>query len=288
MVKILPSKLETLEAEVQDKLTAMLQSSTDGIASVIADRVTTSNGAVDLPVILPVSGMEEWNSQKNVRSLYVKELLTKVKNWYMAVGINAYDFEDEQFGLYASAINGMIANAAKEYDKQVCAVLTANPATATGAALFSDTQTWAGEAATQDNLLGLALDETNLGTAVATLESFKDQNGEPLGRTATHLIVPPQLKATALKLTANISSYGGFNVFGGQLQVVSSPYLSGAATTWYVADCSNGRPLVVIDRMAPTATTIDKSAETGKVLVTVDSRFVVAPTVWANIVKSVG
>lgn len=280
MIKTLSSQLEVLESEVQNKLTEMLASGTSGISGVIADQVTTSNGAVDLPVILPVSGMEEWLNSKNVRSLYVKDLLTKVRNFHLTVEVNAYDFEDEQFGLYSSAINGMLGQAQKQYDKLVCEVLTSNPTTVTGLSLFSDTQKWGSEATTQDNNLALALDETNLGTAVAALETFKDQNGEPLARQATHLIVPPQLKVKAMQLTAA--------VFGGAMQVVVSPYLSGASTTWYVADCVNGKPVSMIERMAPKVTTVDKSAEKGTILVTVDMRAVAVPTVWCNIVKSVG
>ncbi len=288
MVKILSSQLEILESEVQNKLTAMLDAPADGLASVIADKVSTTAGAVDLPVVLPVSGMEQWESTKNVRSLFVKDLLTSVKNWHLTVGIKAYDFADEKFGLYQSAINSMTSNAIKEYDKQTALTLQANPVTVTGLPLFSDVQTWKGESTTQDNNLAGALNEANLAVAVAALESFTDQNGVPLARTATHLIVPPTLRTAAAKLTASLSDGGGFNVFGGVLKVVVSPYLANQPTTWYVADCENGKPLVVLDRMAPTSTTLDESAKTGEIIVTVDSRFTVAPTIWANIVRSVG
>jgi phage major head subunit gpT-like protein len=71
------------------------------------------------------------------------------------------------------------------------------------------------------------LDETNLAAAIAALEGVKGDNGKALGVTATHIVVPPSLKYTAKKLVeAATAANGASNVMKGDLQVISTPWVS--------------------------------------------------------------
>lgn len=285
VVKLKPSQLETIESEVQ-VLADTISISPEGLAGVLCDRVSISTDTFDLVLSLPHTGMTVETNERNFRSLRIKDLLGKVDDLGLNVSIPTYDILDDKFGVYAADIRSMIAAAQNEYDRRTALALQANALTPTGVALFSDTQSWFGESTTQDNNLGLALDETNLASAISALESFKDADGQPLNRMATHLIVPPQLKATARKLCASQSVYGGYASFG-DITVVSSGYLSNQATTWYVADASGQRPLRLFDRMAPVATTVE-DVLTKSTKVMIDARFKVVPAYWCNIVKSVG
>lgn len=71
------------------------------------------------------------------------------------------------------------------------------------------------------------LDETTLQAAISAVESFKGDNGKPLGITATHLVVPPSLKYTAKKLVEAVTAANGAtNVMAGDLKVLSTAFLS--------------------------------------------------------------
>jgi phage major head subunit gpT-like protein len=67
------------------------------------------------------------------------------------------------------------------------------------------------------------LDETQLQAAIAAMENFKGDNGQPLNLSPTHLIVPPALKYTAKKLVeAANNAAGATNVMAGDLKVLST------------------------------------------------------------------
>ena len=71
------------------------------------------------------------------------------------------------------------------------------------------------------------LDEAALQSAISALESFRGDNGKPLGITATHLVVPPALKYTAKRLVeAANNANGATNIMAGDLKVLSTAFLN--------------------------------------------------------------
>jgi phage major head subunit gpT-like protein len=104
------------------------------------------------------------------------------------------------------------------------------------------------------NSLQLALDATNLETAVQTLEGLKDDRGEEISIVADILLVPRALRKTALELTESEltpeSAENAINVHN-TIQTVVWPFLSDT-TAWFVLDSTMARTyLKWFDRIAP-------------------------------------
>lgn len=71
------------------------------------------------------------------------------------------------------------------------------------------------------------LDATNFAAAVAAMESFKNDEGRPLGVRPTLLVVPPSLRAAALTLLkAEKAAGGATNIYAGTADVLVSPWLA--------------------------------------------------------------
>lgn len=121
-------------------------------------------------------------------------------------------------------------------------------------------------ATTYDNLFALALDKTNFNTVWSTMVSYIGENGRPLNVLPDTLIVPPQLKLTALEIMQSTTYGQGSaatnaidNVMKGWANVVVLPELAGDPTRWYVADLSKSlKPFGFQKRSAPTLTARDQ------------------------------
>jgi phage major head subunit gpT-like protein len=70
------------------------------------------------------------------------------------------------------------------------------------------------------------LNDTNYAAARAAMMSFRQDNGEPLNVTPTHLVVPPALEAAALQVVnADRNAAGAANIWQGTAELVVSPYV---------------------------------------------------------------
>jgi len=94
-----------------------------------------------------------------------------------------------------------------------------------------------------DNNLTLALNSTNLETAITTLMSLGDDLGEEIAVMPDYLIVPRALRKTALELTGSEltpeSANNAVNVHSG-LTAIVSPYLTDT-NAWFVVDSAMSR-----------------------------------------------
>lgn len=283
-----PQTIKDAETALNLVLDQGLKSPANTSWQILVNSFTVATDDARLPISLPLGRLEEEKGSLTVDSIKLKDFLVSCKPWYKIVGVPSRAYETDTVGLYDSALATLPQAAVKQMSYLVAKALIDNANTVTGNPLFSDTQTWNGESTTQDNNLGLALDATNLATAVGTLEAFTDQFGVSLGRKATHLIVPTKLKLKAMELVGNLNAQGGYNVFAGALEVIVLPELDSAATTWYVADLVNGKPLVFAERQAPRVTSQDRTFDLREVQYQVDMVATCAPGLWCNIVKSVG
>jgi phage major head subunit gpT-like protein len=290
MINTQSDTLQAVQAAVSDKVASVFeQYKLDSIASKISEVIPVTTSAVTFHVPYPIGVMEELLGPKQVESLSIQDLTAAVKNFHKTLGMSSYDIEDDNLGIYQGQINQIANVASRQYDILLANAIIANSSnTVTGEAMFANSQTWGVGATAQDNLLGLALTEDNLKTAISTLESFKGPKGNILGAHATHLVVPPALKWTALSLVAPVNAAAGFNVLAGAVEVVVLPELQVAPTTWYLFDCMAGKPFYLLNRQDPSVSTKDDTFESKQIKVSVEMRAVAVNGLWSSCVKSVG
>lgn len=289
MTTSLSNKIDVLEKGINAALLASLtQPQAQSVYSQIATVVPTTTKSTVLPIGLPIADMTEQVAESQTLSGLDLDTITAVaKRYSTGFMINWDDLQDNGtdalVDLYSFRITELTNKAAKFYDKLIVDYIVSNPTTFTGEALFANSQTWGRSATAQDNLLALALDETNLITALGTIGTFKDQFGQVISQSGmVNLVVPKALEFTAKKLVASTTTYGGVNVLSGACNVVVSEYLTDA-TDWYLTVGKD--QLLIVERQAPEVKIlVDERNE--NVMCRVKLRAAPAVGAWSSFVKS--
>jgi phage major head subunit gpT-like protein len=286
----LSNKISDLQEAINTSLLESLAKPVDSVYNQIATVIPSTAKTTNLPVGLPLSDMTHQLAESQTLSgIDIDSVAVTAKRYSTGFLINVDDLEDNGpqavIDIYSAKLRELSNKAAKFYDKLVIDYLVSNPTTFTGEALFADSQTWGRGATAQDNLLGLALSDVNLITALGNLKTFKDHLGQVIGQSGTiNLVVPPQLEFTAKALVnTSLVSAGGTNILQGAANVVVSPYLSDA-NDWYLTVGND--QLFVVERMAPTVM-ISKDERSENVLVNVKLRAGMGVGCWSSFIKSV-
>lgn len=130
--------------------------------------------------------MEEFKDEVKYNGL--SEATFSITNKDFARGIKVFrsEIEDDQLGIILTRVR-QLADRAKKFPLKLLFDLLTNGETDTcydGAAFYSNAHPARGAAPAQDNLLAgtgitTAALKTDIGTAIATMKSFKDEAGEP-------------------------------------------------------------------------------------------------------------
>lgn len=286
----LDNKISELQEAINTSLLESLAKPANSIYNQIATVIPSTSKTTNLPVGLPLSDMTAQIAESQTLSgIDNDNVAVTVKRYSTGFKINMDDLDDNStqavVDLYTPRLRELSTKAAKFYDKLVIEYLASNPTTFTGEALFANSQTWGRGGTAQDNLLALALSDTNLITALATLKTFKDHLGQVISQSGTiNLVVPPQLEYTAKSLV-NLTTVaaGGSNVLQGVANVVVSEYLTDA-NDWYLTVGND--QLFVVERMAPQVK-IDVNERSEDVMVNVKLRAGMGVGVWSSFIRSV-
>lgn len=289
MATSLSNKIESLQEAINAALLESLSkppvtSVYDQIATVIPTTAKTTS----LPIGLPMQDMSEQTPESMTASgIDNDQIAVTAKGYMTGFKLSLDDLNDNSteavVDLYTPRLRELTTKAVKFYDKLIIDYIVSNPTTFTGEALFANSQTWGRGATAQDNLLGLALDEANLITAIGAIGTFKDHLGQIISQSGQlNLIVPKALEFTAKKLVASTTTYGGVNVLAGVANVVVSEYLTDA-NDWYL---SVGKDqLMIVERQAPEVKIVQND-EFDTVLCKVKLRAAPAVGAWSSFVKS--
>lgn len=205
------------------------------------------------------SGMKEWIGARDVRGLRERTFTVTNRKFHDTIEVKEDDLLDGQIADSLSAMEQLATGAARLEEDLFLEVLEngQNLTCITGQNLFDTDHPIDFDAAgTQRNYYasGLALDATNLATAVAAMKGFKGENGRPMGRRPNILLVPSALEKTARELVeAQTVTNGGENVLSNYgLKVVVWERLS-SATRWFLMDTQGpgARGILVQRRQAP-------------------------------------
>ncbi len=213
--------------------------------------------------------LREWLGPRQAVNLSEHAHTITNRKFEGTVEVDRDQIEDDNLGLYSGLIVPQLAQATKKHPDQLLkALIQANPVGFDGKALFANDHPTFNGAGTYDNLFASsALTAPNFDTNWSVMASYTGEDGLPLTVMPNLLIVPPQLKRTALELmqssniaravqnvagTENVGAASIDNVMKGWCDVMVIPELSNQATTWYLADTSKPiKPFITQKRRAP-------------------------------------
>lgn len=211
-----------------------------------------------------VGNLRQWLGAREALNLQAQEYVLKNLPFEMTIQVDRDDIEDDNLGLYTSMIMPQLGEATKKHpDRLLADLLAANPLAYDGKALFSptgDKHVIGGYTYLNDHALALSAD--NFSTVWSTMASIVGEDGRPLGLMGNLLVVPPQLKKTAMEIMngafiaqvfgTNTAAAAPSNVLQGWADVLVVPELAGNPNGWYLADVSRMvKPFVYQDRRAP-------------------------------------
>lgn len=209
--------------------------------------------------------LREWVGPRVALNLSERTYALENKSYEATIEVDRDDIEDDNLGMYNAVVIPQLAQgAAKHTDQLLVAMLQSNsaagPTAYDGLSLFNDSHlTYGKTTTTYDNKFALALTADNFDTVWSAMTSYTGEDDQPLGVMPNLLIVPPQLKRTALEIMSSTTAAKVFgsntaaasidNVLQGWADVLVIPELAGDPTRWYLADVSKPiKPLIYQSR----------------------------------------
>ena len=217
--------------------------------------------------------MREFTDERLPAGLLEHDYSIKNKTWEASISVDRAALEDDQYGQIRIRTQQLGAEARWHQDQIVFEMLDRGFGTADtchDGQYFFDSDHSEGASGTQSNKGTSALDSTTLQAAITAMSKFVDDKGKPLGVIPDTLVVPPDLKWTAMELlksgynvdgTAN--NPGKINVLQGALDLVVSPYLTNT-TNWFVF-CTKRivKPIIFQSRIPVDFQALEANSETG-------------------------
>lgn len=245
-----------------------------------------------------IAGMREWIGPRVFHGLKERVFQIYNKHYENSIAVNLDRLADGQIADAQMAMSSLAQEAAMLPEDLLVALLEGGQAVVgyDGQFLFDTDHPTNIDSVTgtQRNYYasGLALDATNLNTAIVTMMGYRAENGRPLRSNPNLLIVPPALYKTALDLVeAKTLSAGGENTYASKfnLKVVVLQRATSATRWWLVDTQSPGpKPFILqrrlgtrfVSRTSPNDSNVfeQNEAQWG-----VDARLGMGPGLWFRI-----
>ena len=179
--------------------------------------------------------MREFKDERVPAGLLEHDFSIKNRTWEASIAVDRAALEDDQYGQIKLRVQSMADEARRHQDELVFGLLKDGfTGLCYDSQYFFDTDHSEGDSGTQSNKGTSALSAVSLQTAFTAMMKFKDDKGKPMGIIPDTLIVPADLKWTAMELlesvyapdTAANKTDTRKNVLSGALSLVVSPYLT--------------------------------------------------------------
>ncbi|NOT00686.1 MAG: hypothetical protein HOP29_08670 [Phycisphaerales bacterium] len=272
----------------------------------LATRIPSTSDSETYKWLGTVPKMREWGTGRVAKGLRTESYSVENLKYESTIEVDRDEIADDQTGQIRVRIGELAQRAATHKDYLISQLLNnGGSAGFTGydAAIYFGNAHQSGASGAQDNDLTSDVSDPNNATvaefkmalkqAIASLMSFKDDQGEPaaIGATGLVCVVPPTMFFTALE-SINATVIGDTtNVLQGAARVVSMPWLTGAATWFLLKTDGVVRPFIFQDREPVEFTSLTESSEEGftreKFLYGVRARYRLAYGYWQFAVRTV-
>lgn len=214
----------------------------------LAMRVDSSSPEETYAWLSGFGRMREWVGERVVRGLSAHGWTIRNKNWEYTISVHRDEILYDKLGLVRPRIEQMADAAARHRDQLIADLLIGGfAALCYDGQYFFDTDHPDGRGGVQSNRSNRQLSPAAYREAYAQMQSLTNEEGEPLEITPTHLVVPPQLRATALEIVqAERLPNGATNIDRGSAEVIVLPRLASRPTYWFLLDLSRPiKPFIV-------------------------------------------
>jgi len=266
--------------------------------------------------VIDISGLpraREWFGTRQVKDLRAYKRNFPIRSWEATIGARVIDINQDPHGVVNSMISPFISqNASRFYESQMYTALLANPTGVDGVSLMNASHPNVGGSGTSDNLEAAALTYALFRTAQQSLMEMKDEYGNPLNVTPSHLLVGTAQEEKAKQITGSdkvvgisdageIVAAGGSgvdanavllpNYIGGEVAVIVTPEITG--NQWALMDLTKERKpfycfeFEAVDGTAMDLPTSDNVFHLDEALYGLHARFAPVPGDWHLIHGSV-
>lgn len=194
------------------------------------------------------------------------------KTWESSIAVDRAALEDDQYGQIKLRVQSLADEARRHQDELVFSLLKDGFAgLCYDGQYFFDTDHAEGESGSQSNKGTTALSATSLQTAITSMSKFKDDKGRIMGVVPDTLVVPPDLKWTAMELleswlapdTAANKTDNRRNVLRNSLDLVVSPYLTDANDWFLLCTRRIVKPVIFQSRIPVEFAALEGNSENG-------------------------
>lgn len=230
----------------------------------IATQISSSTTSNTYSWMQQLDQMRQWVGPRIIRDMANSSFTLTNLPFELTLGVDRYDWEDENTGTYGPRAAQMGLAAAKLPDQRLALAIAAGQVGGTGLSFDGLTYFNAGHtlnpAGVQSNVNALGLTAANYETARAAMMNFVGENGQSLGVIPTHLAVGPALEGIGKRILeadiiadAVVATAGTSNVNKGTAKLLVIPELAAiSGTFWMLLDCSKPiKPFVWQLRQAP-------------------------------------
>ncbi len=194
------------------------------------------------------------------------------KTWESSIAVDRAALEDDQYGQIKLRVQSLADEARRHQDELVFSLLKDGFASLCyDGQYFFDTDHAEGDSGSQSNKGTTALSATSLQSAITSMSKVKDDKGRIMGVVPDTLVVPPDLKWTAMELleswlapdTAANKTDNRRNVLRNALDLVVSPYLTDANDWFLLCTRRIVRPVIFQSRIPVEFAALEGNSENG-------------------------
>lgn len=185
--------------------------------------------------------MREWLGDRVIHGLEAAGFTIRKKDWEATIAVDRDEVLFDKLNLVRPRIQELARAAQAHYMDLIVDLLVKGfeQTCYDGQYFFDADHPVAGQSVSNKGTAVLNAD--NYSAAYAAMQSVTDEQGKPLGVQPTHLVVPPQLRATALQILKAETIEGTTNIHRDSAVPVVLPELAAHPTKWFLLDLS--RPL---------------------------------------------
>lgn len=216
--------------------------------------------------------MREFKDERVPAGLLKHDYSIKNKTWEASIAVDRAALEDDEYGQIKLRVQSLADEARRHQDELVFGVLKDGFANLChDGQYFFDTDHSEGDSGTQSNKGASALAATSLQAAFTAMMKFKDDKGKPMGIVPDTLVVPADLKWTAMELlesvyasdTATGKTDTRKNVLSGALSLVVSPYLTDSNDWFLLCTKRIVKPVIFQSRVPVEFSALEGNSENG-------------------------